>query len=77
MNRMKLAAGRTGTMLWPLAQAAVIALMGPVILALSGTVELTWARALASFRFTGPLAAVILAGQLLLRWSATTEEVEP
>jgi hypothetical protein len=74
---MKLAGSSTGSVLWLLAQAAVIALMGPVILVLSGTVELTWARALASFRFTGPLAVVILAGQLLLRWSATTEEVEP
>jgi hypothetical protein len=65
------------TLLWPLAQAAVIVLMGPVILALSGLVELTWARALASVRFTGPLAIVVFGGQVLLRWSATTEEVEP
>jgi hypothetical protein len=74
---MRRAGDSAGAVLWPLAQAAAIALMGPVILVLSGTVELTWARALASFRFTGPLAVVILAGQLLLRWSATTEGVEP
>jgi hypothetical protein len=67
----------TRAMLWPLTQAAAVVVMGPVILALSGSVEVTWARALDSFRFTGPLGAVIFGGQLLLRWSATTEEVEP
>jgi hypothetical protein len=63
--------------LGPLAQAAAVVLMGPVILALSGSVDVTWARALASLKFTAPLGLVIFGGQLLLRWSATTEEVEP
>lgn len=57
-------------LLWPLAQATAIVLMGPVIMVLGGADELTWATALASFRLTGPLALVILGGQLLLRWSA-------
>jgi hypothetical protein len=56
--------------LWPLAQAIAIVLMGPVILVLGGAGELTWTAALASFKLTGPLALVILGGQLLLRWSA-------
>lgn len=61
-------------MLWPMAQALVILLMGPIILSLGGTEELTFAAAVASFRFTGPLALVVLCGQMLLRWSGPGEE---
>jgi hypothetical protein len=60
---------RPRPLLWPLAQALVIVLMGPVILVLAGTGDMTLAAAVASFRFTGPLAAVVFGGQVLLRWS--------
>jgi hypothetical protein len=63
-------------LLWPLAQAVAVVLMGPVILALGGTAAVTWASALASFKFTGPLGLVVFGGQALLRWSEFTGEVE-
>ncbi|HSJ23320.1 MAG TPA: hypothetical protein VK929_01465 [Longimicrobiales bacterium] len=61
-------------LLWPLAQASVILLMGPVILSLGGNEDLTFAAAVASLRFTGPLAVVVLCGQFLLRWTGPGEE---
>jgi hypothetical protein len=64
-------------LLWPLTQAGVVLLMGPVILALAGNGAVTWAAALASLRFTAPLAAVVVGGQLLLRWSGPGTEARP
>jgi hypothetical protein len=75
-TRSPVAAGAR-LLLWPLAQAIVIVLMGPVILALAGTSDVTWASTLASFRFTGPLGAVVFGGQLLLRWSDISGETRP
>jgi hypothetical protein len=64
---------RAGLLLWPLAHAAAIVLMGPVILAMGGG-DVTWPAALATFRFTGPLGAVVFGGQVLLRWSEPRQE---
>jgi hypothetical protein len=65
---------RLRLLLGPLAQAGAILLMGPVLLALGGAGEVTLPAALASFRLTGPLAAVVFGGQLLLRWSDPQRE---
>jgi len=66
--------GNLRMLLWPLAQAATIVLMGPVILALAGNSDVSWSAAIASFRFTGPLGAVVFGGQVLLRWSEPKQE---
>lgn len=70
MNRM----ANLRMLLWPLAQAATIVLMGPVILALAGNTDISLSAALATFRFTGPLGAVVFGGQVLLRWSEPKQE---
>lgn len=55
------------------ARAAVVTVMGPVILVLGGAGDLTWARTLDSLKFTGPLAAVLFVGLALLDWGAAPD----
>jgi hypothetical protein len=58
----------------PLLLSLLVLFTGPLMLyfaeAAGGPARLTLATALASFRTTGPLAAVMFVALLLLRWSA-------
>jgi hypothetical protein len=57
------------------ARAAVVAAMGPVVLVLGGTGQLTWPGVLHSLRYTGPLATVLFIGFALLEWQGSPAEV--